>query len=76
MVNCRDVSAKKMHGFTGLFSNFMTLIILAIIILSLLLTFKSFAFPITGNGVIYATFSSYASLIWNILTVFQATDVE
>ena len=32
MINCRDVSAKKMHGFTGLFSNFMTLIILAIII--------------------------------------------
>lgn len=32
MINCRDVSATKMHGFTGLFRNFYTWVVLAIIV--------------------------------------------
>lgn len=31
LINCRDVSAKKMHGFSGLIRNYMTWIILLII---------------------------------------------
>ena len=32
MINCRDVSASKMHGFTALHRNFMTYIVILIII--------------------------------------------
>ena len=32
MINCRDVSATKMHGFTALHRNYMTYIVLLIII--------------------------------------------
>ena len=32
LINCRDVSATKMHGFTALHRNFMTYIVILIII--------------------------------------------
>jgi len=32
MINCRDVSATKMHGFTGLTRNFLTWLIILIIV--------------------------------------------
>ena len=32
LINCRDVSANKVHGFAALYSNFMTWLVLLIII--------------------------------------------